>query len=284
MWAAGESGLMLSAYDGVTVSARPASGAATLRALVAVDDQLAWAVGDRGTILATRDGGSTWTPQLAPMVSTLWAASFADAGRGYAVGDGGAVLRTSDAGTTWARLPVAATASLRGVAAAPSGGLVLAVGEGGTVLRSTDGGARFDRMTVPAASTLNAVRLAEDELRVVAVGAAGAVLASDDGGLTWRAESTAPADLYAVALADRGAVAVGAGGLIWRRAGAGEAWSAVPSGTTVDLTAVKLAREAPTFGWIVGGAGTVLYTTDGGAHFRPLPSALRGLLTTVEDF
>src|SRR5438045_7618337 len=107
MWAAGQQGLMASAYDGVTLVPRATATPATLRALVCVDDQLAWAVGDAGTILATRDGGSTWSQQAAPAAGTLWAASFADAGRGYAVGEGGLVLRTTDAGATWIMLPSA---------------------------------------------------------------------------------------------------------------------------------------------------------------------------------
>src|SRR5262249_36309393 len=153
-----------------------------------------------------------WAPQASPVTSTLWGASFADAGRGYAVGDGAVVLRTGDAGATWTRLPVASTAGLRGVAAAPSGGLVLAVGEGGGAPRSADGGAHAERGATPVPATLNAVRLADDELRALAVGAGGAVISSEDGGLTWRAESAAPFDLRAVAFQGTGAVAVGAGG------------------------------------------------------------------------
>jgi photosystem II stability/assembly factor-like uncharacterized protein len=292
MWVAGQQGLMASAYDGVTLVPRATPTPATLRALVCVDDQLAWAVGDGGTILATRDGGSSWSPQAAPVTGTVWGASFADAGRGYAVGEGGVVLRTTDAGATWGVLTAAAAPALRGVAAAASGGLVLAVGEGGTILRSADSGARFERVASPVTSTLTAVRLAEDELRAIAVGDGGAVIASDDGGLTWRQASTAPAALSGVAFSGGGATAVGAGGLIWRRADATTSWSAVASGTQVDLAAVKFDREAPAFGWVVGGAadgtgtgqGTVLYTNDGGAHFRPLPSPLRAGLTAVEDF
>jgi photosystem II stability/assembly factor-like uncharacterized protein len=110
------------------------------------------------------------------------------------------------------------------------------------------------------------------------------VISSDDAGLSWRAETAAPFDLHSVSLDDAGATAVGSGGLIWRRADATTAFAAVVSGTTVDLTAIKFDREAPSFGWIVGASGTVLYTSDGGAHFRPLASSLRGDLTAVEDF
>jgi len=283
MWTAGEGGLLASAFDGVTLLERKPGGSAVLRALVAVDDQLAWAFGDAGTILSTRDGGATWTASAPPVATTLRSASFADAGRGYAVGDG-VVLRTVDAGATWARLVVPAGVSFRGVAAAPSGGLVLVVGDGGAVLRSADGGDHFERVAAPVSSALEAVRLGDDELHAMAVGTGGGVISSDDAGLSWRAEAAAPFDLHSVSLDDAAATAVGSGGLIWRRASATTAFAAVASGTTVDLTAIKFDREAPSFGWIVGASGTVLYTSDGGAHFRPLASALRGDLTAVEDF
>jgi photosystem II stability/assembly factor-like uncharacterized protein len=286
MWAVGEAGLM-SADDGATLVARATPVASTLRTLLAVDDQLAWAFGDAGTILGTHDGGATWQVQPSPVATTLWAAAFADAGHGYAVGGGGVILRTQDAGRSWNLLtsPVAGTAiALRGVAVAASGGLVLTVGDGGVVLRSLDGGGHFDTAPAPTAADLRAVRLAADELHAVAVGAGGAVLTSDDGGASWRTQNPAPAELRAVAIDHDQTVAVGARGLIWRRASASGDFTTVPSGTTADLNAVKFDRGAPATGWVVGGDGIVLVTHDGGAHFGTLASLLRGNLTAVEDF
>jgi photosystem II stability/assembly factor-like uncharacterized protein len=286
MWALGERGLMASAFDGVTIAERPAPAAATLHALVCVDDQLAWAVGEGGTILSTHNGGFTWQAQTSAASTTLWGAAFSDAGRGYAVGAGGLVLRTTDAGVHWTpvALPVPPTAVLRAVSAASSGGLVLVVGDGGLVLRSVDGGVRFDVVAGPTSAGLRAVRLAEDELRAVTVGDGGAVWSSADGGASWRAEVSAPGDLRGVSLSDDHVIAVGARGLVWRRARASEAWSQVAVGAVADLNAVKFDRGAPAFGWIVGAGGTVLFSNDQGAHFRALPTPVGGTLTAVEDF
>jgi len=68
-----------------------------------------WAVGSRGpfaavpsgTILASVDGGLTWTDQISPTAQTLNGVWFVSATTGWAVGDGGTVIRTTNGGATW---------------------------------------------------------------------------------------------------------------------------------------------------------------------------------------
>jgi photosystem II stability/assembly factor-like uncharacterized protein len=56
-------------------------------------------VGEGSTVLATRDGGSTWVTQHRAATGTLRDLHVSgDAMRGWAVGSGGAVLRTEDGG------------------------------------------------------------------------------------------------------------------------------------------------------------------------------------------
>ncbi len=63
---------------------------------------LGWAVGLRGTIVHTSDGGTTWSPQTSGITANrLNSVSFVDAHNGWVVGDFGTVLHTSDGGTTW---------------------------------------------------------------------------------------------------------------------------------------------------------------------------------------
>jgi len=63
------------------------------------DARTGWAVGARGTIVATRDGGATWdrgsgwAPQQSGTDKALFGVHFADARTGWAVGDGGTMLR-----------------------------------------------------------------------------------------------------------------------------------------------------------------------------------------------
>src|SRR6266403_265802 len=60
-----------------------------------------WAVGERGTILRTEDGGRTWTKIFSPARSTLLGVQFVSDDDGWIVGRGGAILRSSDGGRTW---------------------------------------------------------------------------------------------------------------------------------------------------------------------------------------
>ncbi len=88
---------------------RPAqpSALATQRLLTAVApvgrDRLV-AVGQRGHVLISQDGGGTWAQARVPVSSDLAAVQFVDAQRGYAVGQDGVVLGSSDGGRSWTRL------------------------------------------------------------------------------------------------------------------------------------------------------------------------------------
>jgi photosystem II stability/assembly factor-like uncharacterized protein len=68
---------------------------------VAPDGLHAWAVGTEGTILATEDGGSTWTPQASGTTAELRGILFlADGVHGWVWGEDG-LLATQDGGKTW---------------------------------------------------------------------------------------------------------------------------------------------------------------------------------------
>ncbi len=83
-----------------------------------------WAVGDRGTIWRTTDGGNDWTLAETPTDANLFAVSFLDENYGLAVGGRvlptshagqGVVLRTIDGGKTWGEIETAAFPILRDV-------------------------------------------------------------------------------------------------------------------------------------------------------------------------
>ena len=77
-----------------------------------VSRRLGWAVGDRGTILHTRDGGQSWQLQTSPVGCRLESVQFLDDQHGWAVGGYtvpythravGVIVRTEDGGRTWTR-------------------------------------------------------------------------------------------------------------------------------------------------------------------------------------
>ena len=60
------------------------------------------AVGQRGQIVYSNDGGATWQQASVPVSSDLTAVFFVSDHKGWAVGHDGIVLSTADGGVTWA--------------------------------------------------------------------------------------------------------------------------------------------------------------------------------------
>ena len=75
-----------------------------LPGLFALDPMTAWAVGARGTILITTDGGATWQHQLSGVQVELYAIHFMDRQHGWAVGALNTILKTIDGGQTWTKV------------------------------------------------------------------------------------------------------------------------------------------------------------------------------------
>ena len=102
------------------------------------------AVGQRGHVLLSSDGGQSWRQRLTPTRATLTAVHFADAQHGWAVGHDEVILRTTDGGETWSRAHFAPDKEQPLLAVcfadAQTG---LAVGAYSTVYRSADGGATW---------------------------------------------------------------------------------------------------------------------------------------------
>ena len=134
---------------------------ATLHDVHFVDSQRAWAVGDRGTILHTMDGGRTWDPQSSTVDCVLRSVFFIDDKQGWVVGEQplpytqrgrGVVLRTDDGGRTWLKERIATLPSLRRVYfQTPKNGF--AVGDGSPLFPSgaffsTDGGRSWNPVSV----------------------------------------------------------------------------------------------------------------------------------------
>ncbi len=65
-----------------------------------------WAVGARGTVLRTVDGGGHWEDVDVGTTQDLSAVCFSDADHGWIVGDGEAMFRTQDGGATWSVVTV----------------------------------------------------------------------------------------------------------------------------------------------------------------------------------
>jgi photosystem II stability/assembly factor-like uncharacterized protein len=157
---------------------------AYVRSVAFADAQHAVAVGDEGTILATRDGGASWQAVSSGTRSYLTSVAFADAQHAVAVGDEGTILATRDGGASWQAMTSGTRSLLLSVAFADAQHAV-AVGDEGTILATRDGGASWQAVSSGTQSHLRSVAFA-DVQHAVAVGREGTILATRDGGASWQ--------------------------------------------------------------------------------------------------
>jgi hypothetical protein len=143
------------------------------------------ATGTNGMVLATSDGGSTWTDVSAPTTETLDGVVAFSADHWIVVGYAGVIYETRSAGASWQLLPSGTASDLRALWA-PDEVSIWTVGEGGTALRAPvtavadyDDAGGADFATAGAGFFGACLRVAESG-------------ATTDAG-TWTANATCPA-------------------------------------------------------------------------------------------
>ncbi|MCL4183133.1 MAG: glycosyl hydrolase [Burkholderiaceae bacterium] len=234
------------------------------------------AVGDRGMVLLSDDGGATYRQATTvPTRATLTAVSFVDARNGWAVGHWGVILHTADGGETWTlqREDTASDQPLFSVwfKDARTG---YAVGLWSLMLRTVDGGRTWSTAQVPppdgsGQADRNLFKLFADERGNVFIAAErGLVYKSADGGATWRPIETGSKGTFWAGTASRSGVLLlgGLQGRVYRSLDAGETWKEVATGAKSSITAM---RQFPDGGIVaVGLDGLVMRSDDDGASFR----------------
>jgi photosystem II stability/assembly factor-like uncharacterized protein len=230
--------------------------AATL-AVARAGDRLV-AVGERGTVLWSDDGGTHWQQAQVPVQAALTAVRFADARIGWAVGHLGMVLKTTDGGQHWAK-------QLDGVQAAAA--LVAAAGTDERAQRQAQRMAEegpdkpfFDIEVI-------------DAQRAVAVGAYGLAFATADGGAHWAPLPTASVNpkslhLYGVRVQGERWFIAGEQGLLLRSTDGGANFAALPSPYKGSFFGLLAARSGTLIAY--GLRGSAFRSADGGNSWDKL--------------
>jgi photosystem II stability/assembly factor-like uncharacterized protein len=242
-------------------------GVGALLESVAVAGTRAVVAGERSTVLASGNGGASWTHATTPGTADLHAAAIADDTHGWVVGNGGTVLAGNPASGTWSARTSGVTAALRGVHFRDT--LIgAAVGDGGTLIESVDGGTTWSAASVATtvAQDLYSVHLPAAN-KGWAVGNAGRILARGTGGWSVQAGPTGfSGDLRGVHFADAThGWAVGRGAAILSTSDGGATWTKRPAPLDVTVTLRSVAADSTTSVWAAGDYGTLLHSGDGGA-------------------
>ncbi len=236
-----------------------------LSAVYFIDASQGWIVGDRGTVLHSSDGGTTWQRQNSGTGVGLSSVTFSDAQHGWAVGNKGIILQTQNGGVSWQRQNTVTSLDLYAVTFTDrQRGWV--VGDNGVILHSVDGGLNWRKQNSGLNKGLAAVTFI-DARQGWAVGQEGTILQTTDGGDNWRLTMDNRSEtLFSVAFADHlhGWI-VGENGVILHTADGGISWLEQGNATRATLSSIQFTDVQ--HGQAVGNNGVVLYTTDGGASW-----------------
>lgn len=245
------------------------------------DPDSGWAVGDRGAIWHTDDGGRRWQSQRSPVACRLESVCFVDDNHGWAAGgwttsythrSRGVLLRTTDGGRHWAEienltLPALQRIHFDGASIGWAIGHPSSLHPSG-VFNTTDGGRSWSSLTGIAPERWQAGDVT-NEKRGVVVGDGGAIVAIAGPGLTpvvGRVDRLTP--VRAIELnADGAGWLVGDLGLVQRTRGGQsllDVSSALPASVRgqLDFQAVAVHGQHC---WIAGKPGScVLHSADFG--------------------
>ncbi len=238
-----------------------------------LDEQNAWAVGNRGVILHISDAGQTLAQLNSGVERAIYDVDFADAQSGVAIGQDGLILKTDDGGQTWKQIPLAlpledwqaAQPHMFALSRGASPNHIWAVGPVGAIIHSDDGGETWQNQSLGRDVTLNGVSFASDTEGWIA-GEFGTILRTADGGQTWQEQKnvlnlpryTRPDLSEEDAIAQR-----------------------VPRLYLEDLFLIDVAFRNPTEGYVTGESGILLHTVDAGETWTRIPSGSFNTLLSV---
>ncbi len=259
----------------VDVLARPAqdSPLASRRLLQSVaraGDRLV-AVGPRGHIVVSADGGQSWKQSAVPVSSDLTAVYFVNDKNGWAVGHDGVILASSDGGTSWVKQfdGRAANALLLQYMKARVGAEP-ASKELAALLTEAE---RYGEQG-PDKPFLDV--WFENAMVGYVVGGYNLIFATADGGKTWepwfdRTDNPKLLNLNAIRPAAGGLYITGEGGLVLKLDATAKRFRAVPVDYKGSLFGVADGGDAVL---VFGLRGNAFRSTDGGAHWSKVDSQL----------
>jgi photosystem II stability/assembly factor-like uncharacterized protein len=295
-WSVGDHGAIWHTGDGGrTWKLLPCPNDCALRSACFLTDRMGWIAGGSttaytrvgvGVILATRDGGKTWTSlaRSARPLPQLQFVRFFSPSVGVLVGERtpdfpAGVMTTADGGKTWQAVEgpphdgwraadflaptVGVAAGLEGEAARVDGSRVVDIRAGRFGLRG-----------------LYDVKLGRDDSGWM-VGDGGLVLRTGNRGVVWEPPATPlPEETREIfnfrAIAVRGErlwIAGSPGSVIWHSPDAGRSWRAQVTGQTAPLERVAFSTDES--GCAVGAFGCVLHTQDSGQTWEPVRAPRR---------
>jgi photosystem II stability/assembly factor-like uncharacterized protein len=285
----------------------PLASRSLMQAVARAGDRLV-AVGQRGHVVVSTDGGKTWKQSTIPVSSDLTAVYFVDAKEGWTVGHDGVVLHTANGGESWQlqldgrKANDMLVASMeRKVAAEPaseSAKALLAeakrykeqgadkpfldvwfsdarngyvVGAYNLVFRTADGGKTWEPWfdRTDNPKFFNLYSIRPVAGDLYIVGEGGLVLKLDAAAQRFKALAVPyKGSFFGVAAAGNAVLAFGLRGNVWRSDNGGAAWTKVEAGLPAAIVGAASAASGTIL--LADAGGRIAASSDGGHSFAPI--------------
>jgi photosystem II stability/assembly factor-like uncharacterized protein len=245
----------------------------------ATSADVAHAVGSRGTLARTLDGGETWENVGVATSQDVVDAWFPTTSVGYALDTNGGLFRTENGAGSWSILDTGAD-DLPNAVFAPDSSHVFLVGPRG-VLRSSDSGETFERHTHRVIRNRTLTDVDEAGSDVVFYGPRVIALSTNDGGKWRHIDRPTRAEVRSVDfVSSRIGYVLDASGRVYFTRNRGKDW-----GELIGVgyaNGARLAFGDRRHGWLAlqSDHPTVLRTSDGGRSWTPQvigPRSLGGI-------
>jgi len=249
----GQHGHILFSVDGDNWQQANVPVQSTLTSVFFVDRNNGWVVGHDATILATKDGGTTWEIQqfLPELERPLFDVVFKNDKQGIAIGAYGQFYRTEDGGETW-------VSEFHNEFLHPEDVEYL------EELKQEDEEAYLDEITsiLPHFN-----RVFRDGRTLYLVGEMGLIAKSNDFGKEWqKLDEIYQGSFFDITRTTQGNLLIaGLRGNTFRSLKNGTPWKKSDTGTTALINSIVLADEDRIF--LVGNNGTLLESNDDGVTF-----------------
>jgi len=296
--------------------ASPLASRSLLQAVARAGERLV-AVGQRGHVVVSADGGATWKQSPVPVSSDLTSVYFVDGKLGWAVGHDGVVLHTADGGDSW-RLQLdgrkandlLVAAAERQVTSEPASERAKAllgeaqrykeqgpdkpfldvwfadartgyvVGAYNLIFRTSDGGNSWEPWfdRTDNPKFFNLYSIRPVVGNLYIGGEAGLVLKLDAASQRFKAIPVPyNGSFFGVAAAGDAALAFGLRGNVWRSDDGGRTWVKVEAGLPAAVVGAASAADGVLL--LADAGGRVAASRDGGRSFRPV--ALKQAMPTT---
>lgn len=242
------------------------------------------AVGDRGLVVETEDGGGSWSRVPTPFTDLALFGVVRNNGKCLVVGQQGTVFRAPDC-RTWEKVDIDSQGRLLEVDL-NTRGVAYAVGGFGEIQQSLDGGESWqlvtldwDTLTEGIEPHLYSVDVNDNDVVTIS-GEFELIIQSKDGGKTWDVRHKGEKSIFSMYfLASGEGYAVGQEGVMLKTVDDGVTWMQLSSPTRSILTGVW----ANTAGIVqVTGINTLLSSVDAGNSFqRSTKESLKGWFQAV---